>query len=41
VMAIPHMTFWAGKLEKGQTMIYKTIHRKMRLSNTNPTKPMG
>jgi hypothetical protein len=27
--------------EKGQTMIYKTLHRKLRLSNMNPTINQG
>jgi hypothetical protein len=29
------------KRTKGQTIIYKTLHRKQILSNTNPTKNRG
>jgi len=29
------------KRTRGQTMIYQTLHRKLRLSNANPTKNRG
>jgi len=32
-------TMAEGKMTKGKTMIYKTLYRKLQLSNTNPTKP--
>jgi hypothetical protein len=34
-------TMTKRKRTKGQTVIYKTLHRKLQIDNTNPTKDYG